>query len=106
LYIATSLALSPLLEGISKDKKTIILKKVCQEFKCDIANADVYEIFHAVEPLGMILGLILNKVIDVNSMSIARENILSNPELIEKSMKMIQDNPELIKKIQDTLSQK
>lgn len=108
LYIATSLAFSPLLNGIEKNVKTSILKKVCKEFEnLDyISDKDVYEIFHAVEFLRTKLGLALNKHIDQKSLGIATENILSNPELIEQTIKQIQNNPELIKLVQKTLQEK
>lgn len=105
IYIAVSLAHSPLLIGIDPQQKQIILRKVCGEFDgMSITNGDVYEIFHAVEVLNVKLGLALNKHIDTKSLSIARENILSKPELIEETIKKIQNDPELIKMIQKTLS--
>lgn len=108
LYISTSLAFSPLLVGLEKNVKTSILKKVCKEFENlqYISNKDVYEIFHAVELLRTPLGLALNKHIDSKSKSIATETVLSNPDLIEQTIKQIQNNPELIKLVQKTLQEK
>lgn len=107
IYIATSLATSPLLDGIDKIEKTVILKKVCKEMDLPfISNGDVYQIMHTVELFREKLGLALNKVLDVKTLDIARNNILSNPELVKQSMKLIEDNPELVKKIQKTLSEK
>lgn len=107
IYISTSLATSPLLEGLDQDTRQLILRKVCGEFKnMTITNGDVYEIFHAIENLNTKLGLALNKHIDVKSLSIVRDKILSKPELISQSMKLIEDNPDLIKSIQKTLSNK
>lgn len=107
IYISTSLATSPLLNGLDKSTRTQILKKVLEEMNLNyISNGDVYEIMMTIELFRERLGLALNKVLDVASLSTIRNNVLSNPDLISQSMKMIEENPELISKIQKVLSEK
>jgi len=107
IYISTSLSFNPLLDGLEKTTKTKILKDVLKEMDLKyISNGDVYQIMQTIELFREKLGLALNKVIDANSLSIVREKVLSQTELIEQSMKMIENNPELIKKIQKALSEK
>ena len=107
IYIATSLSVNPLLDGLEKNTRTEILKKVCKEMNLtSISNADIYQIFHTIELYRTDLGLALNKVLDTKSLDILRTEVLSKPDLIAQSMKMIQDNPDLITKIQKVLSEK
>lgn len=107
IYISTSLAVSPLLGDLDKTARTVILKKVLKEMGITyISNSDVSQIMQTIELFRERLGLALNKVLSVNENAIIRQQILSSPDLIKQSMKMIEENPELISKIQKVLSEK
>ena len=107
IYISTSLAVSPLLGDMDKTARTVILKKVLKEMNLNyISNGDVTQIMQTIELFREKLGLALNKSLSVDELGIIREQLLSSPDLIKQSMKLIEENPELIKKIQKVLSEK
>lgn len=107
IYISTSLAMNPLLGKMDKTARTVILKKVVKEMGITyISNGDVTQIMQTIELFREKLGLALNKSLSVDELTIIREQLLSSPDVIKQSMKMIEENPSLISKIQKVLSEK